>query len=184
MLKDGSFKSAINGIPAQDTIQMELLKEIADERYSSSVSSKRYLECFREFLCGIQYTADSTVEEIGKRYREAWQNYYTPYMREHEHILENYLVNYVFKSLFPFTSEKSLFDSYMMLVLHYSLIKMHLIGIAGYRKGLTDELVVKLIQSFAKTIEHNQQYLNKIADLMRQNAFNTMAYMSILIKNE
>lgn len=136
-----------------------------------------------EFLWGIQYDADSTVEEIGLRYHEAWQNYYEPYMREHEYIFENYLVNYVFKNLFPFTAEKTLFDSYMMLVLHYSLIKMHLIGIAGYRKGLNDEIFIKLVQSFAKTVEHNQRYLNEIADLMKQNGFNTMAYMSILIKN-
>jgi len=183
MLNDGSFKTLVNGIPAQNTIQMELLKEIVDIRYFSGVNNKRYLECFSEFLWGIQYNADSTVEEIGLRYHEAWQNYYEPYMREHEYIFENYLVNYVFKNLFPFTAEKTLFDSYMMLVLHYSLIKMHLIGIAGYRKGLTDEIFIKLIQSFAKTVEHNQRYLNEIADLMKQNGFNTMAYMSILIKN-
>lgn len=183
MLEDGSFKTVINGIPAQNTIQMELLKEIADKRYFSGVNNKRYLECFSEFLCGIQYTEDRTVEEIGRIYHESWQNHYKPYMQEHEYILENYLVNYVFKNLFPFTAEKSVFDSYMMLVIHYSLIKMHLIGIAGYQKGLTDEAVIKLIQSFAKTVEHNQLYLNEIADLMKQNGFNTMAYMSILIKN-
>ena len=43
-----------------------------------------------------------------------------------------------------------MFNAYMMLVLHYSLIKMHLVGISAYNKGLTVELVVKLIQSFAK----------------------------------
>lgn len=183
MLDDGSFKAAISGIPTQNTIQMELLKELADERYLSGVNNKRYLECFGEFLCGISYTADSTVEEIGRRYHDAWLNYYIPYMEEHEYILENYLVNYVFKNLFPFTGEKSLFDSYAMLILHYSLIKMHLIGIAGYRKNLTDELVTKLIQSLSKTIEHTQIYLDRIAELIKRNGINTMAYMSILIRN-
>lgn len=183
MLEDGSVKTVINNIPVQNTIQMELLKEIADKRYFLGVYNKRYLECFGEFLNGISYTAENTVEEIGHRYHEAWKKFYEPYMKEHEYILENYLVNYVFKNLFPFTGEKSLFDAYMMLVIHYSLIKLHLIGMAGYHEGLTDELVIKLIQSFAKTVEHNQKYLNEIADLMKQNAFNTMPYMSILIKN-
>ena len=183
LLDDGSSKTIIQGIPVQNTFQMELLKKIADKRYFSGVSNQRYLECFGEFLIGIQYTADSTVEEIGQRYHEAWQKYYEPYMREHEYILENYLVNYVFKNLFPFTAEKSVFDSYMMLIIHYALIKMLLIGVAGYYKGLNDEIVIKLIQSFVKTVEHNQKYLYEIADLMKQNKFNTMAYMAVLIKN-
>lgn len=182
MLNDGSFKDAINGIPAQNTIQMELLKEIADVRYFSGVTSKRYVECFSEFLRGIQYKADSTVEEIGRRYYEAWQKYYEPYMQDHEYIFENYLVNYVFKNLFPIT-EKSVFDSYMMLVIHYALIKMFLIGIAGYRKVMTDDIVIKLIQSFAKTVEHNSNFVNNIMNLMKKNGFDTMAYMSILIRN-
>jgi lysine-N-methylase len=183
MLEDGSLKVLINRMPAKDAIQMKLLKEIADRRYFSAVSNKRYLECFSEFLHGIRYTADSTVEEIGQRYHEAWQDYYEPYMREHEYILENYLVNYIFKNFFPFTAGNSVFDSYMMLVIHYALIKMHLIGMAGFQKGLTDELVIKLIQSFAKTVEHNQLYVNEIAALMKQNDFSTMAYMSVLIRN-
>lgn len=183
MQKDGSFKTLINDIPVQNTIQMELLKEVADKRYFAGVSSKRYIECFNEFLYGIYYAAEDTVEEIGKRYREAWEKYYEPYMKDREYIFENYLVNYIFKNAFPFTGEKSLFDAYMVLVIHFALIKMHLIGMAGYHKGLTDELVVKLVQSFAKTVEHNHKYLIEVADLMRRNAFNTMAYMAILVKN-
>jgi lysine-N-methylase len=92
-------------------------------------------------------------------------------------------VNYVFKNLFPFSEENKLFDDYMCLVLHFSLIKMHLIGMSAFNKFLSDDLVVALIQSFAKTVEHNQQYINNIMDLMRKNEFNTMAYMAILIKN-
>jgi lysine-N-methylase len=53
----------------------------------------------------------------------------------------------------------------------------------AFHKGLNLELVIKLIQSLAKTVEHNQQYLDEIADLMRKNGYNTMGYMAILIKN-
>ena len=183
LMQDGSLRESLSDIPVQNYIQMKLLKEIADRRYFMGVNSKRYLECFTEFLSGVGYTAGAQVEEIGKQYQNACKEYYEPFMKEHEYILENYLVNHVFKNLFPFTGEKSLFDSYMVLDLHYSLIKMHLIGMAGFHKGLTVELVLKLIQSFAKTVEHNSKFLKGIGELMRQNGFNTMAYMAILIKN-
>ncbi len=183
LIENGGLRENLSSIPAQYAIQMELLKEIAEKRYFQGVNNKRYLECFGEFLYGIQYVSGASVEDIGLRYKEAYENYYVPFMEEHGHILENYLVNHVFKNLFPVTGEKSFFDSYMMVVLHYALIKMHLIGMAALHKGLSVGLVIKLMQSFAKTVEHSPVYLNGIAELMRQNGFNTMPYMSILIKN-
>jgi len=183
LVEEGIFRENLASIPVQYNIQMELLKEIADERYFMGIPSKRYLECFSECLSGIQYTAESKVEDIGLRYQQAYTDYYEPFMKEHEYILENYLVNYVFGTLFPFTGEKNIFDSYMTMVLHYALIKMFLIGMAGFHKGLTIELVIKLIQSFSKTVEHSKAYVVRIAELMKKNNFNTMAYMTILIKN-
>jgi len=70
-----------------------------------------------------------------------------------------------------------------MLVIHYALIKMHLIGMAAFHKGLTDELVIRLIYSFSRVIEHNPIYLNRIFRLLSQSGLNNMAYMAILIRN-
>lgn len=182
-INNGSFREGLSSISTLYTIQMELLKEAIGVRYDMGVASKRFFECTSEFMNGIGYTDETKAEELGQRYNEAYINYYEPFMKEHEYILENYLVDNIFKTLFPFSGEKSLFDAYMMLVLHYALIKMHLIGISAYHKGLTVEHVIKLIQSFAKGVEHNKEYPMYIADLMRKNNYNRMAYMSILIKN-
>lgn len=64
------------------------------------------------------------------------------------------------------------------------MIKMLLIGMAGFHKeDFNTDHVVKLIQSFAKTIEHNTVYLQKVFTLLKTNNLTTMAYMAILIKN-
>ncbi|MNJ72447.1 hypothetical protein D3C77_690970 [compost metagenome] len=61
---------------------------------------------------------------------------------------------------------------------------MHLIGMAGfYKEEFNEEHIVKLIQSFGKTIEHNSTYLSEVRELIVKNGFNTMAHMAILIKN-
>ena len=104
-------------------------------------------------------------------------------MAGREHILENYLVNYVFKNLFPFSGEKNLFENYIMMVVHYALIKMHLIGMAAFHQDLTDEVVIKLIYSFARVVEHSPQYLQHVLRLLKDNGYSTLAYMAILIKN-
>ena len=49
--------------------------------------------------------------------------------------------------------------------------------------GLTTDIVVRLIQSFAKTVEHNPQYLQRIMELLKKYDMTNLAYMVILIKN-
>ncbi|MDH6371026.1 lysine-N-methylase [Paenibacillus sp. PastF-3] len=185
LIEDGSFHDALAGITTSTTIQMQLLKELTDIRVNKGVQSFRYIECFGELLEGIQYTNDSTVEEITKRYQLAYSEYYAPFMTPNEYILENYLVNYVYKNLFPSTNTiTDVFDSYILLVVHFSLIKLHLIGMAGHHKedfGVNH--VIKLVQSFAKTVEHDSLYLDRVIELLKRNEYTSMAYMAILINN-
>lgn len=182
MMTDGETKSVLSNVPAHLAIQMELCKELLDYRVAHGIGSERYKKCLSETLQGIQYTNERKVEEITERYNEVFEEYFKPFMSEYEYILENYLVNYVFKNLFPF-GNKTMFEDYIMLVIHYSMIKLHLIGMAGFHKGLTTDLVITLIQSFSKSVEHNNVYLKRVFDLMENNGYTTMAYMAILIKN-
>jgi lysine-N-methylase len=178
------FKEEFGEIPTNYEIQMELLKELTDERiFFGSALNPRYYECFKQFLNGINYTTENTIEEITKRYKDAFKEYYNPFMKDREYILENYLVNYVFKNLFPFSKYDSVFEEYVMLVVHYAMIKLHLIGISNYHEELNEDLVIKLIQSFVKTVEHNENYLKRIYELLKAFGFTKMSYMAILIKN-
>lgn len=172
-------------IPVNTNIQMELMKEINDQRFSISIgpNTKVYVGCVIEFLQGIQYTKDEKVENIAERYNKAFDNYYKPFMDEHEYILENYIVNYMFRELFPISSNKDVFQDYINLVINYSYIKTLLIGIAGFNKQLNEDIIVKFIYSFSRTIEHNYVFMKKIIDIIKANGYDTMAYMAILIKN-
>ncbi len=184
MIEQNTVGEIINDIPTSSLIQMQLLKKITDMRVGRGVGSKRYLECFSEFLHGVQYSAESSIEEILIKYQDAFEKYYTPFIREHEYILENYLVNYIFKNLFPVRNSNFVFDEYVMLVIHYSMIKLQLIGMAGYHQNsFNTNHVLKLIQSFAKTVEHSSAFLQELKDLLREKGFTSMAYMAILIKN-
>jgi lysine-N-methylase len=183
LINDNSLKDSLSEIPTSVTFQMQLLKELVDERLHQGVNSNRYTECFAEMLLGINYNSELSVEEIADNYRNVHQNFYSPFMDNREYILENYLVNMVYKNLFPLGGN-DVFDEYVMLVIHYSLIKLHLIGISGYYKQeFSEDHVIKLIQSFSKVVEHNSLYLRHVSDLMKKNGYNTMSYMTILLKN-
>lgn len=182
LLDDGSIKGLVADIPSQTTIQLKMARELLNQRFRLTVVSKSYVECVIEFLQGIECTEESTDEEVGERYWRAYSEHYAPFMSQHEYILENYLVNYVFKNLFPL-GPRGYFGEYIMLVLHYALLKMHLIGMAGYHKGLTKELVIRLIYSFSRVVEHSPPYLQGIYELLQESNLATMPYMAILIKN-
>lgn len=183
IMEQGSLAEAFSSLPHRMNVQMALLKKIADYRFASGISNARYIECYGQFLNGIQYIREEAEEEIAKRYEEAYRDYYEPFMKEHEYILENYLVNYVFMNLFPCGRYETVFSEYVMLVLHYALIKMHLIGMAAFYKGLTTELVIKLIQSFARVVEHNSAYLQTVYNALKSHGYVSMPYMAVLIKN-
>ncbi|MCS6104158.1 hypothetical protein DWV12_07005 [Clostridium botulinum] len=182
-LENNNLKEEMNKIPSENNIQIKLLKEIADKRQLFEIRNKKYIELFSEFLKGLDYDENNDITQIVEKYNYSYKKYYSKFIVENEYMLENYCVNYIFKSTFPICEEKTIFDSYMMLVIHYSLIKMHLIGISAERKKITKDLVIEVVQSFAKTVEHNKIYLNYINNLMKENGFDNMAYMAILLKN-
>ncbi|WP_373844452.1 flagellin lysine-N-methylase [Clostridium sp.] len=185
IIESGSLKESLVDIPTNLTIQMELMKEFNDRRFSVTFSqnSKSYIDCVAEFLNGIEYTAEAKVEDIGERYGDAYLNYYEPFMKENEYIFENLLVNYVFKEMFPITLKGGVFDDYIKMVVYYSLIKMLLIGMAAYHKKLDEALIVRLVYSFSRAVEHNKIFFRNTFKLFKENGYNTMAYMTILIKN-
>ncbi|BDG45061.1 hypothetical protein PcaKH35_34060 [Parageobacillus caldoxylosilyticus] len=92
------------------------------------------------------------------------------------------MVDYMFKNLFP-VGKQNVLDDYIMLVIHYAMIKLHLIGMARFHRGLNKELVLKLIQSFTKVVDHNSLYLSRVYELLKENEFTTISYMAILINN-
>lgn len=183
-MASGAVKPRLAGAAADHAGQMLLLKEITEAlNVFTEIDSKRYIAFTREFLAGIDAGGDGNPEQEGRRVAEIYRQYYTPFMESHEYLLENYLVNFVFKDLFPAAEGETSFDAYMMLVIRYALIKLHLIGIAGHRKGLTEETVVSFIQAFSKTVEHHKTYLENIAAHMIAKRYNTLKHMAVLIKD-
>jgi len=179
---DEKVAEMLAGVPSQVELQVKLAKELADERFAEGISSARYLENFAWFLAGVGCVKGASFDDVAARYRSAYEEYFVPFVREHGYILENYLVNYVFRNLFPF-DQKDIFDAFVMVAVHYAMIKLQLVGVGAFHKGLTPELAIRVIQAFAKTVEHNTAYLTRIIELLNAGGYNTLPWMAILVKN-
>lgn len=175
--------STINEITPQRQIQMKFLLSLALLRLNKGVNDLRYLGLIKKVLIGVGCTEDKSESEIMESYISSYNNYYLPYIKNNEQIFEHYLVNHVFKELFPLSKTNCVFEEYVKMVLHYALIKLHLIGIAGYYEDLNDKIVVGTIQPLVKVVEHSQIFLSTMMDVVKKNNYSSMAYMAILVKN-
>jgi len=181
-VESGSLKAELDTVEPKFEIQMRLAKELTDERLKTElVASQTYLAVVMETLAGIGFVVGTEPEAIVKTYKENRETYVAAYLKDKAYVLENFVVNEFFAHLMPFGSGETTWDSYLFLCVLYGMVKLHLNGVAGCRKGLTDETVVRIIQPFSKTVLHNGKFIPNMIKRLKENGFDTLAWMAILV---
>ncbi|MER2171612.1 MAG: flagellin lysine-N-methylase [Psychrobacillus psychrodurans] len=181
-LDNEQFIQSIIEMPSNLSFQLNMGKSLINYRLTDGISSKRYLDCLQDLIKGLSINDETPIERLIENYTHANEMYYMSFMEKHEFMLENYMVNYVFKNLFP-SDQSTMFESYTMLILNVILIKLHLVGMASVHKGLSADLVIKLIQSYTKVFEHKEDYIANVRDSLKESGYSTMAHMAVLIKS-
>jgi lysine-N-methylase len=178
----GTLKSDLNTVETNFSIQMRLAKELTDERLRTElVASQAYLACVVETLAGLDFVVGTAPEAIVKKYTENRETYVTAYLKDRGYVLENFVVNEFFAHLMPFGSGETTWDAFLFLCVLYGMVKLHINGVAGCRNGLTDEAVVRIIQTFSKTVLHNAKFVPNMVKRLKEGGFDTLAWMAILV---
>ncbi|MBT2292291.1 flagellin lysine-N-methylase [Paenibacillus albidus] len=167
---------------SDDQFQFQFLNNTLMHHLNEFLWNTRYNECLNEYLKGIQSNGSSLSESLST-YRKVRKEIYDPYYKQNEYHMENYLINHVYQTFVADALvDSNLFNFFLKLVADYSFIRLHLIGMAAYRQELTDDMVIKLIQSYTK----NYKFSNKFSDaILKDMAAQNISYlggMSLLIK--
>jgi lysine-N-methylase len=181
---------------ANPATQLATVLELMTARVRLDYTSPRYLALYGEFVDGLQLTSEGTWDEFGSRYAAAYRRYYAPFMERHEYMLENYLVAYAFKTMFPFGSAAvnralnlkkpadTFVTQYMLMASYFSVSKAVMIGLAGqYKSGFAAEHGVRAIQSISRTLEHCESYPNRVLEILASKGIRNSAGMAILTQN-
>jgi lysine-N-methylase len=190
IIATGALHSEMEGVPAKPAEQVDLVLRLTDQCIRGGSSGERFQECFQQFIQGIGYSPESTPACTAQYYVKAEEAFCQPFFEQHPFIMENYLLNYVFRTLFPFGRARSahytpqgILGEYMMMAVQYALINGLLIGMAGHYQGdFGTEHVVKLIQSFSKAVEHNPTYLSEVKEFVKSRNLCTPEGIVILLK--
>ena len=189
LLDSGSLRPAMERIPSQPFEQLSIILRLIDRPPQWYASHQRFYECTRDFLSGIHYTPASTVQDCLPHYVEARSRHYEPWLQKHPHILENYLLDFIFKNHVPFGSEINPSSTpanpqveYLRMVLYFTLIDGLLTGMAAHhREAFSPAHAVQLIQSFTKSFEHDGKAREDIARfILTGNLCNTAAIAALL----
>lgn len=190
------LRSMMDEIEARPADRLQFVVELLRLRVSEPPIASRFLECIQVFELGLGCAKAKSEGEILEAYAEGDKKYYRPLMARHPYLLENYLMNYVFKNSYPFgrQSRQAVPDStkgsdveseYLLLCAHATLAETLLIGMAAYHREAFDLVhVVKLVQSLAKAIEHSKQFLDQIILFVRAQNLNNPHGIALLLKHD
>jgi len=189
------FDSVLANLPPRPALQLELVLELIVQRIGSDIAPARFLESYREFMQGIEWTSQSSMDDIGARYANAFSSDYAPFMAGHEYMLEHLLVACVHRTLFPLGPQEqaresaenpppeSIRDQCLMLLVHYAIIQTVLIGVAAFHKeAFAAEHVVKVVQSSTKAFDHSQSFPAAALRLLAKKGVNNCAALALLLR--
>ena len=158
----GKLRTDMANIPVHSEAQVKMVVEVAFGYLRTHKAGLCDIDkCLQDFLHGVGYNVDESLESCTQLYVHAYGEYYDPFMERYPYLLENYLINHIFRVVFPFGQvPEDMFErpqrEFLFMCVEFAVLKGLLIGAAGrYRELLSGEHVVKLVQSLAKTFEHD-----------------------------
>jgi lysine-N-methylase len=171
--------------PPQPAAQLGIVLELIVGRIGSDFTPARFVDCYRQFMHGIDWTETSSMTYIGGRYAEAFSQYFAPFLSEHEYMLEHFLVSYVHRTLFPLGQrERSIRDHCMLLIAHYAVIQTVLIGLAGFcRTDFNTGHAIQVIQSSTKTFGHSLTFPAQALKILEEHKIESCTGLAMLMRN-
>lgn len=182
-IEAGLFDGHLHQYSASPIPQLAVVLELVVGRIQLDYTSPKFLELYSDFTGGLGLTPDSTLEQLGERYRENYEAWFMPFTDENEHILENYLVAHAYKNQFPVLSE-DIESQYMFMATCFSMAKALLIGAAGSRKELfSADDAIRILQVFTRTIEHCTTFPALVFRTLADKGIGNIAGMAIISQN-
>lgn len=174
---EAQFAQIDPNIPRKLEVVTKLIEQSLTDR-----ASVRFQECLHAAAEGLVAGKDSATDgAMSGRYKQSYDAFYRPFFHDKEYIFENYLVNQVITRLFPFTRGAYL-DLYRELVCNLSVIQVLLVGMAAKHKGLNEELVIQLFQTFARNSNHNRSHLDNLIASLRADAQDSFVHVMWMLK--
>ena len=161
-------------------VKVKFIQSALQVRANQGTNNEKFNNLIKEYnnLSDKNLDFKNKVENIIKKEEE-----FNIYLKEQENILENLLIYLIYKYFMNALYTKDLNAEVNNIILSYAMIKMLLL--ARYNKNnkeLSEEDFVEVFYLFSRTVEHNTVFLPNIYKDIKEAGYDTLAYMTILVR--
>ena len=161
-------------------VKVKFIQSALQIRANEGINNEKFNNLIKEYnnLSDKNLDFKNKVENIIKKEEE-----FNIYLKEQENILENLLIYLIYKYFMNALYSKNLNAEVNNIILSYAMIKMLLL--ARYNKNnkeLSEEDFVEVFYLFSREIEHNLVFLPNIYKDIKEAGYDTLAYMTILVR--
>jgi lysine-N-methylase len=187
----GSLRSSMETLPVDRNAQLDIVLRLAGLMLHKSMMTPRFHQCVQAFTSGIGNGPGATLESLAANYAVAHDSYYAPFFERNPHMMENILLNTIFRCQFPFGKDGAragakpdMSREFAQLTAQFTLIRGLLIGVAGhYGAEFSEAHVVHTLQAASKHFEHHPEFLNMAHALLVESGMDGARGLAILLRN-
>ena len=190
-LESGRLEDVASQIEGNPRLRLEIVMRWTSERVQDGAAcGRRFADVFWSFVEGIGTDGYGTGGDDVERFVTAEKNYARPWFDAHPHVLENYILNYVFQHLFPFGRTgsdqfraRSMSGEWLLMAAQWMWVESLLIGVAGRaREAFDADDVVKVVQSFTRATEHFPEVLDRMLERVAGRRLDSVEGMAALLR--
>lgn len=162
-------------------LQVSFYKEIL-EMMDIFECSNYFQNIINKIIIGFRFNKNESLMENSELYLEAYNICEREIFQKYDYIFENYLVNYMFKDIFPFSESDMIINDYIMMLVRFSYIRFFIVGEYLYDHQISKEKIIRVIQSLSKEIEHNKKYMKGILKYIKEYQLDNKRFIGILLQ--
>lgn len=176
-----AIQNEFDKIEANHSLKLQVFSDILGSLGSKDV---RFKECLTQALRGLALNNEAlqSDQKLIEQHIATYKTFYAPFFDANSHIFENYLVHYVFHSLFPLRNSDLLMQ-FREMISNYLIAHIFLLGMSAFNRGLTEGLVIQFFQSFNRRSAHNANYLSNVLKVLEKQKISSFQHLLLLIKN-
>lgn len=161
-------------------VKVKFIQSALQVRTNQGSNNEKFYNLLREYneLFDKNIDFKGNIEKIIKKEKE-----FNKYLKEQENIIENLLIYLIYKYFMKALHTKDLNAEVNNIILSYAMMKM--LFLARYNKNnkeLNEEDFVEVFYLFSREIEHNTVFLPNIYKDIKEAGYDTLAYMTILVR--
>jgi lysine-N-methylase len=190
-VESGQLRPAMDQIPADHALQLDLLLNLIFRYISRNRISRRFEAVLRAFTAAIGLKKKNSMQELTPPYASAIRQSLAPFTEKHPQFFENLLLNTVLYECFPFgrtAADPSLpieaSRNFARLATQFALIRGLLAGLARSQGAAFEpRMAAAAVQSIWKHFEHNALYLEESQKLLQERGVNDTRGLTMLIRD-